>query len=112
VLLLGRDDFGNGHDGVLGVDHRLRRVTNQVDSADKYWLRFRFDPPPGGTALEGVAGEGESGGPAVMRVGDGLRVAGVSSWQDHAGPLGTYGCIEHYARVSTQITWIRSVCER
>jgi hypothetical protein len=27
-------------------------------------------------------------------------VAGVSSWQDHAGPLGTYGCIEHYARVS------------
>jgi hypothetical protein len=63
-LLLGRDDFGNGHDGVVGVDHRLRRVTNRVDSADEYRLRFRFDPPPGGTALEGVAGEGDSGGPA------------------------------------------------
>jgi Trypsin len=112
LLLLGRGDFGNGRDGVLGTDHRLRRVTNQVDSVDEHWLRFRFDPPPGGTALEGVGGEGDSGGPALIRVGGGLRVAGVSSWQDHAGPLGTYGCVEHYVRVCTQAAWIKSVCGR
>ena len=34
MLLLGRGDFGNGRDGVLGTDHRLRCVTNRVDSAD------------------------------------------------------------------------------
>jgi hypothetical protein len=26
------------------------------------------------------------------------------------GPLGAYGCVEHYARVSTQLRWIRAVC--
>jgi hypothetical protein len=53
VLLLGRGDFGNGRDGVLGTDHRLRWVTNRVDSADDRWLRMRFDLPPDCTALEG-----------------------------------------------------------
>ena len=29
--------------------------------------------------------------------------------QDHDGPLGTYGCVEYYARVSTHVDWIGSV---
>jgi Trypsin len=110
ALLLGRGDFGNGLDGVLGTDGRLRGVTNRVDSVDARWLRLRFDAPPAGTALEGVCGEGDSGGPALLRIGAELRVAGVSSWQDHDGPLGTYGCIEHYARVSPYVAWARGVC--
>ena len=110
ALLLGRGDFGNGVDGVLGTDHRLRCVTNRVEDADDLWLRLRFDPPPGCTALEGVGGEGDSGGPALLRAGDVLTVAGVSSWQDHEGPLGTYGCVEHYARVSAHAGWIRATC--
>jgi hypothetical protein len=108
ALLLGRGDFGNGRDGVLGADGRLRCVTNRIDGADERWLRLRFDPPPDCTALEGVGGEGDSGGPALLRNGDRLTVAGVSSWQDHDGPLGTYGCVEHYARVCTRVGWIRS----
>jgi Trypsin len=111
-LLLGRGDHGNGRDGVLGMDGRLRCVTNRIDAADEGWLRLRFDAPPAGTALEGVGGEGDSGGPALIREGGRLLVAGVSSWQDHEGPLGTYGCVEHYARVSTQLPWIRAVCGR
>jgi hypothetical protein len=95
LLLLGRGEFGNGLQGILGADHRLRRVTNRVDSVDEHWLRLRFDPPPGGTALEGVGGGGDSGGPALIGVGGSLRIAGVASWQDHAGPLGIYGCVEH-----------------
>jgi hypothetical protein len=110
LLLLGCGDFGNGRDGVLGVDHRLRRVTNRVSGVSEHWLQMRFDAPPGCTALEGVCGEGDSGGPALVRAGGGLAIAGVSSWQDHDGPLGTYGCVEHYARVSSQIGWIRAVC--
>jgi hypothetical protein len=109
MLLLGRGDFGNGRDGVLGTDHRLRCVTNRVDSADDRWLRMRFDAPPDCTALEGVGGEGDSGGPAIVRTAHALAIAGVSSWQDHAGPLGAYGCVEHYARVSPQVAWIRAV---
>jgi Trypsin len=110
ALLLGRGDFGNRRDGVLGTDGRLRRVTNRVDGAEGRWLRLRFDAPPAGSALEGVGGEGDSGGPALIRAGTELRVAGVSSWQDHDGPLGTYGCVEYYARVSPHVAWIRSVC--
>jgi hypothetical protein len=111
ALLLGRGDFGNGLDGVLGADQRLRCVTNRIDAADDRWLRLRFDPPPSCTELEGVGGEGDSGGPALLRGGDELTVAGVSSWQDHDGPLGTYGCVEHYARVCTQVEWIRAVTD-
>jgi hypothetical protein len=110
ALLLGRGDYGNGRDGVLGTDGRLRCVTNRIDAAAEHWLALRFDAPPAGTPLEGVGGEGDSGGPALVRDGDRLLVAGVSSWQEHDGPLGTYGCVEHYARVSTQLPWFRKVC--
>ena len=58
-----------------------------------------------------VGGEGDSGGPALIRVSGGLAIVGVSSWQDHDGPLGTYGCVEHYERVSSQIDWIRAICD-
>jgi Trypsin len=108
IVLLGRGDFGTGRDGVQGQDQRLRRVTNRIDEVDERWLRFRFDAPPAGTQLEGVGGEGDSGGPALIDTGNALRIAGVSSWQDHDGPLGTYGCVECYARVSTQAEWVRT----
>jgi Trypsin len=109
ALLLGRGDFGDGVDGVQGVDHRLRCVTNRIDAADDSWLRLRFDRPPDCTELEGVCGEGDSGGPALLRRRGRLTIAGVSSWQDHDGALGTYGCVEQYARVSTHADWIASV---
>jgi hypothetical protein len=108
VVLLGRGDFGTGRDGVQGQDQRLRRVTNRIDDVDARWLRFRFDAPPAGTHLEGVGGEGDSGGPALIEADGDVWIAGVSSWQDHDGPLSTYGCVEYYARVSTQAEWIRT----
>jgi hypothetical protein len=51
--------------------------------------------------------DADSGGPALIAAYGVLRIAGVSSWQDHDGPLSTYGCVEYYARVSTQVAWIR-----
>jgi secreted trypsin-like serine protease len=86
-------------------------VTNIVDESDAYWLKFRFDAPPAGTDLEGVCGGGDSGGPAFIRAGAELLLAGVSSWQNQRGKrLGLYGCIEHYARVSPYVEWIRTTC--
>jgi hypothetical protein len=112
ICLLGRGDYGNGQIGVQGVDHKLRRVTNRIDSVTNNWLSFRFDPPPDCTDLEGVCGEGDSGGPALIWKNDQWLVAGVSSWQDldDSQALGTYGCFEHYARVSPHADWIQSIC--
>jgi hypothetical protein len=87
-------------------------VSNRIDSVDEHWLRFAVRPPPGGTAWEGVGGGGDSGGPALVGAGGRLRIAGVASWQDHAGLLGTHGCVEHYARVCSQGAWIRAICGR
>ncbi len=111
VLLLGRGDFGNGIRGVRGFDRALRQVTNQIDEVDSYWLKMRFDEPPDGTKLEGVCGNGDSGGPALIERNSQFLLAGVSSWQKTGGrPLGTYGCVEHYTRVSCFVDWIRSTC--
>lgn len=110
VLLLGRGESGNGLRGAHGSDRALRQVTNQIDEVDSYWLKFRFDSPPAGTFLEGVCGRGDSGGPAFILDESHLRLVGISSWQQIGDRLlGTYGCVEHYTRVSCFIEWIRSV---
>lgn len=111
AFLLGRGEFGNGIRGVRGFDRALRQVTNQIEAVNSYWLNMRFDAPPAGTKLEGVCGNGDSGGPAFIQHADHFLLAGVSSWQQLGGrPLGTYGCIEHYTRISCFIDWIHSVC--
>lgn len=112
VVLLGWGESGSGLRGTHGSDRCLRRATNIIDEADNYWLKFRFDEPPGGTVLEGVSGRGDSGGPALICRDSQLMLAGVSSWQEtYDKPLGLYGCVEHYARVSRFVEWIRAVCE-
>jgi hypothetical protein len=111
VILLGAGQYGNGLEGARGSDRQLRRVTNIVDESDAYWLKCRFDAPPDGTFLEGVCGGGDSGGPALIQESSELLLAGVSSWQHQGGkPLGLYGCIEHYARVSRYLDWIHEIC--
>lgn len=111
VLLLGRGEYGNGLRGARGTDRALRRVTNRVDETDSYWLKLRFDTPPEGTLLEGVCGRGDSGGPAFIQDQHGVWLAGVSSWQQLGDrPFGTYGCVEHYTRVSRFVDWIRAHC--
>ncbi len=111
IILLGAGQHGDGLRGVRGSDRQLRRVTNSIDEANAYWLKFRFDAPPDGTFLEGVTGGGDSGGPGLIQQNSSLLLAGVSSWQYQGGkPLGLYGCVEHYTRVSRFIDWIYSTC--
>lgn len=86
-------------------------LTNQIHEVDDYWIKYRFDAPPNGTVLEGVSAGGDSGGPALIWHDGKFKIAGVSSWQDTGDkPLGTYGCIEHYTRVSKFVDWIRETC--
>ena len=111
LTLLGAGQYGDGLRGVRGSDRQLRRVTNVVDVADEYWLKFRFDEPPAGTTLEGVCAGGDSGGPALLPDASGFQLAGLSSWQQTFDkPLGVYGCVEHYTRVSRFIDWIHATC--
>lgn len=111
VTLLGRGESGNGLRGARGCDRHWRRATNQIDAVTDHWLIFAFDAPPAGTELEGVCGRGDSGGPALLEVAGTPLLAGVSSWQRTGGrPLGTYGCVEHYTRVSRFVAWIRATC--
>lgn len=108
VLLLGTGEFGDGLHGGRGFDRGLRKATNLIDAVDPCWLMMRFDEPPHCTRLEGTSGRGDSGGPALIERDGHYLLAGASSWTRLGGrPLGTYGTVDHYARVSSQVGWIR-----
>ncbi len=110
IVFVGSGRTGTGLTGGVVETERVRAATNVVSRADADWLQFDFDAPPGGTDLEGVSGPGDSGNGALLEV-DGVRfVLGVGSRNDHVGrglEECTYGTVEFYARVSTQLDWIR-----
>lgn len=113
VTFVGRGSVGTGLTGPVHDTALMRAATNRVEKAEGSGLQFRFDAPgdAGITPLEGISGEGDSGGPAFcMR--DGVTwLIGVSSSQD-ARPagrqVGHYGVLEYYSRVSSFAEWIRS----
>jgi hypothetical protein len=86
------------------TDHRRRAVTNRVDDAGPRRLFMGFDTPEQATALEGIGGPGDSGGPAVIERGGTRYVAGISSGA--MGKPGQYGAIDVYTRVSAYVDWI------
>ena len=111
VVFVGRGDSGTGLEGQrhASVDGETRYATNMVENTLNGRLQFVFDSPSdhGITAMEGISGDGDSGGPALIPMGDGWAVAGLSSYQDRNGhSLGIYGVYEVYTRVSDHIDWI------
>ncbi|PZO50913.1 MAG: hypothetical protein DCF15_15365 [Phormidesmis priestleyi] len=110
AVLVGRGDFGNGLIGPDQVDGKLRMATNQIEEADEQWLRLRFDAPPETTDLEGIAGPGDGGSPALLATHQGWALAGIRSTQA-SGSLGEgyYGVWEYYTRLSKYLLWIESV---
>ncbi len=114
VLFVGRGDTGNGHQGQRRAinDGQTRAASNVVSNTQSPWLEFVFhEPGQGGiTELEGISGDGDSGGPALIATAQGLAVAGVSSWQDASRrKIGKYGAHDFYARVSTDLEFIDGV---
>lgn len=114
VVFVGRGGHGDGRSGPTGEDGRVRGATNRIEKVGETWIRFRFDAPgdPAATALEGISGPGDSGGPAFVERDGTLYVVGVSSGQDSkpaGGKPGRYGVLEYYTRVSAFASWIRSV---
>ena len=112
IFIVGHGDFKTGKEKEWIVDGKKRAATNRVDKVTEDQIEFRFDAPDDAncTNLEGTAGRGDSGGPAIIEANNKFFVAGISSAgaPGEYGP-GTYGAREHYTRVSTHIAWIESV---
>jgi hypothetical protein len=116
VTFVGMGGHGTGLTGPVGHSGTMRAATNRVEQADGAVLQFRFDAPtdPGTTPLEGISGDGDSGGPAYIELDGIVHVIGVSSAQDSkptGRKIGRYGVFEYYPRVSYFADWIRKTLD-
>lgn len=88
----------------------LRKAQNKVTAVTQSDLRFVFESGSNGLELEGVSGNGDSGGPAYLKKDDGYYLLGVSSRVDSwFKDVGEYGVKELYTRVSSHANWIDQV---
>jgi hypothetical protein len=113
ATFVGMGTFGTGLTGPVAETSTMRAATNRVEKTDGSLLQFRFDAPdePGTTPLEGISGEGDSGGPAYIERDGIVYLIGVSSAQDsrpNGKKGGHYGVLEYYPRVSYFAAWIQA----
>lgn len=88
----------------------LRKAQNKVTAVTQSDLRFVFESGSKALELEGVSGNGDSGGPAYLKQHDGYYLLGVSSRVDSwFKDVGEYGVKELYTRVSSHANWIDQV---
>lgn len=117
VCIYGKGATGNGLVGQYpGSPHRgqLRRAYNYITSADWKWLGYRFDEGAQGHPLEGMLGDGDSGGPVLMKVNGADELVGLSDRKAWTGDLagfrpGIYGMYSYQVRISHFARWIESV---
>lgn len=89
---------------------KLRKAQNKIVATTKSDIVFKFEKGSAGLALEGVSGNGDSGGPAFVKNGDQYELLGVSSRADSwFYDIGEYGVTELYTRVSSYKVWIEQV---
>jgi hypothetical protein len=117
VKIVGKGATGTGSRGqdVEGA-HRtaLRRAYNRITGVQDRWLSYQFHKPPSALPLEGISGDGDSGGPVLVQDGGRWELAGLVSWKrgkDRAVLLhpGFYGQTNYNVRVSHYAHWIDSV---
>lgn len=115
ITIVGMGDMGTGLTGPQKWDKITRAATNKIDGVDSQWLHFVFDSveAANATAMEGISGPGDSGGPAFIDK-DGVRyIVGISSHQSGQAKhgKGRYGVTEYYSRVSSYSGWIKETIE-
>lgn len=117
VEIIGKGATGNGasgHDPKGPNRTELRRAFNKVTSAHGRWFCYVFDRPQSALPLEGVMGNGDSGGPALIQVDGQWLLAGVAAWKAVEGDVrtarpGRYGQTSCNVRLSHYRQWIESV---
>ncbi|WP_102795484.1 S1 family peptidase [Bowmanella denitrificans] len=89
---------------------KLRKAQNKVVRTTDTDIVFKFEEGSAAEALEGVSGNGDSGGPAYKKNGDKYELLGISSRTDSwFYGVGEYGVTELYTRVSSYKSWIQDV---
>lgn len=117
VKIIGKGATGTGatgHDPGGPNRTELRRAFNKITSAHDRWFCYVFDEPASALPLEGKIGSGDSGGPALIRVDDQWRLAGLAAWGFIYGDFrttrpGLYGQASCNVRLSHYIEWIEGV---
>lgn len=112
---LGKGNTGNGISGQVDkTGGTLRSARNVVTQAADQWLTYTFDESDAGLPNEGMQGDGDSGGPAFITVGDRDYLAGLVSWDVYDGEIedfkgGLYGMQGSLVRLSYYQDWIKDV---
>ena len=117
VKIIGKGATGTGdkgHDPRGPNRTEPRRAFNKVTSAYDRWLCYVFDEPASALPLEGVLGNGDSGGPLLIQTNDQWSLAGLGSWKVVQGNVltarpGRYGQVACNVRLSHYIGWIEGV---
>lgn len=117
IKIIGKGATGTG---ALGHDPKgpnrtdLRRAFNTVSSAWDRWFCYVFDAPPDALPLEGMLGNGDSGGPLLIETEDQWTVAGLGAWKVAEGDVrtarpGRYGQTACNVRLRHYADWIDAV---
>lgn len=117
IKIVGKGATGTGATGHSSKGRNrtdLRRAFNKITSAQGRWFCYVFDEPSTALPLEGITGNGDSGGPALIQFKDQWLLAGLSSWkvvQGHAvkARQGLYGQTNCAVRLSHYNKWIGGV---
>ena len=117
VKMVGKGATGTGttgHESRGPNRTELRRAFNKITSAYDRWFCYVFDEPPSALPLEGVTGNGDSGGPVLVQIEDQWLLAGLASWKVVQGNVmtarpGRYGQTTCNVRMSHYVEWIESV---
>ncbi|MDP4535940.1 trypsin-like serine protease [Alkalimonas collagenimarina] len=114
LWFIGAGASGNGNTGqtvsLQQNNGQLRKAQNTVRSTSATELLFTFNKGDKALPLEGVSGNGDSGGPAFIQQGTDFYLLGVSSratsWFT---AVGKYGVKEAYSRISHHASWLDAV---
>lgn len=116
IEIIGKGATGNGAVGHSphGPNRTdLRRAFSTVSTSDGRWLSYVFRQPPSALPLEGSAGNGDSGGPLLVKAGEERQVAGLTSWKGSSDNRlishpGKYGQINYGLRLAHYLAWINA----
>ena len=115
VQIFGKGATGTGLEGTTFDSPQrtsLRRAFNTIDTVEDRWIAFTFDEGPRSLRLEGTGGSGDSGGPALIRIGGRWTLAGLMSWKRGVGDIrlaqSLYGHGSYNVRLSHYEDWIRA----
>ena len=88
----------------------LRKAQNKITDVTESDIVFKFERGSEGEPLEGVSGNGDSGGPAYIERSGQYDLVGISSRANSWFlDVGEYGVTELYTRVSTYKDWVTQV---